>query len=271
MNNNENSLVDVLEHFGRQYVDEFLVADGWEPERLRTDWYYAFKFLLERLYFQGRRDDISERFCNAMMSCLDEQFLPDPTERFARLVEAGAIPTEPEWWDIGDLARGSLWESFDERMGKNRDREMTLDVLRYLRDLSDPNIVTRTLAELDAGRIKQHRKELCDVRQIGEKTSALYLRDMVFLFDIHLEPAQFQEIQPVDTWVRQLVAAIAGPEYDPAEWLATQAEAGYNAGLLNAGAWYLGKHSFQLLVSLAASGELAPAALKRMQREVMNG
>lgn len=271
MNHDENSLVGVLEHFGRRYVEEFLVANGWEPERLRADWYFALKFLLWRLYFQGRRDEISERFCRAMTSCLDKQFLSEPTAQFEQLADRGAIPTATGWWDVRDLDRGPLWQKFDRTMGKGRDREMVLDVLRYIRGLPGHNIVTHTLGEIEAGRIHDHRQQLMELRGVGEKTSAFYLRDVIFLFDIRLAPDQLREIQPVDTWVRQLVAAVVGPDADPAEWLAAQAQAGYNAGLLNAGAWYLGKHSFQLLVSLLASGELEPAVLERMQREVAHG
>ena len=45
-------VLTALERMGRRYIREFLFE--WEPSQLRSNWYYAFKFLLSKLYIQGR-------------------------------------------------------------------------------------------------------------------------------------------------------------------------------------------------------------------------
>ena len=47
-------VLTALERMGRRYIREFLFEEGSEPSQLRSDWYYAFKFLLSKLYIQGR-------------------------------------------------------------------------------------------------------------------------------------------------------------------------------------------------------------------------
>lgn len=80
-------VLTALERMGRRYIREFLFEEGWEPSRLRSDWYYAFKFLLSKLYMQGRNDSLSVRYLVKMQGCLDSYFLPDSITKIEALMQ----------------------------------------------------------------------------------------------------------------------------------------------------------------------------------------
>lgn len=251
---------------GERYVRDMLVADGWDADRMRRDWYYAFRFLLSRIYYQGRNDTLSERYFKAMVSCLDRTFEENADARLKALQHEHAIPVDASWTDF-DRQRSSLWRQFDASMGKERDREMVLDTLRYVCGLDAHNIVNRSLSAIEQGLLRSHQSELQTIRQVGTKTSAFYLRDLVFLCSCRISAADALALQPVDTWVRQVVDIARGgqPEANPISsdvWLVQEASGRFDPSLLNAGAWYLGKHSFRVLLALTASGAIAPEALK---------
>lgn len=262
MNDGRRRLLNALEALGRRYVREFL-ADEWPQAELKADWFKAFTFLLWRLYAQGRADSLSVRYARAMVACLTEFFTRDPEARLGRLWQKRHIPHDPDWTKFHEEA-SDLWQRFDKTMGKPRDREMVLDALRYVYPLEGHNVIAHSLAAMDAGRLREHRQELMNLWGVGPKTSAFYLRDVTFCFRCELAPEDSVHIQPIDTWVRQVVRALAGADVIAEDWLVKQGHDGYDPALLNAGAWYLGKHSFQLVLSLLADDSLAPEALERL-------
>lgn len=246
---------DVAEHFiatlqdlGGHYVHNYL--QDWDGDELKTDWYVAFKFLLSRLYLQGRRDELSQRFFDKIEVCLDAQFLPNPKATMKALIRDGHIPATNWWKKKKAKSANPLWRSFDATMGKSRDREMTLDALRYVATLKGFNVVNHALREIRGGNICRVRDELKDVRSVGPKTSAFFLRDVTLIFDVKLPPEQFAEIQAIDTWVVKLIKKLAAPGTDPVAFLVQHAGTNFCPARINAGAWYIGKHAFPILIDL---------------------
>ncbi len=250
-------ILDALSALGDRYVDEFL-RRRWDVARLQRDWYYAFKFLLLRLYFQGRRDEVSEQFYRAMEACLDATFGRNPSSVLDHLWRRGELPKDAEWTGF-DPARSRLWQSFNPTMGKRRDREMVLDALRYVRGLPRYNVVRHSLARIDAGTVVHHRSEISALWGAGPKTSALYLRDVVFLTGRRVAARDLLALQPIDTWVDQVRRLVdpSAPAGYAAEWFVAQADNGYDPGRLNAGAWYLGKHAFRLSLALLSTTDIS--------------
>lgn len=259
-------ILDALAALGDRYVDEFL-RPHWDVDRLHTDWYYAFKFLLSRLYFQGRRDEVSEQFYNAMAACLDAVFEKDSDSVLDDLWRCGELPQDAEWTGF-DAAQSRLWRAFDSSMGKRRDREMLLDALRYVHGLTGYNVVRHSLASIDAGIVVQHRVEISSLWGAGPKTSAFYLRDVVFLTGRRLAATDLLALQPIDTWVDQvrlLIDPSAPAGHDAAaQWFVRHADTGYDPAKLNAGAWYLGKHAFRVCLALLSTTDISKDELLRL-------
>jgi hypothetical protein len=262
MNEKLERALAVLEALGRKYIREFLIKEGWEPQRLRSDWYYSFKFLLSKLYFQGRNDSLSDRYLKKMQECLDSYFLPDYTAKLETLIQGHHIPLDVDWNNF-EAENSPLWQQFSEKMGKRRDREMVLDVLRYTCKLPSYNIVNHSIKEIEAGRIREHREDLKHIWGVGPKTSAFYLRDIIFIFDCEILPEEAMELQPVDTWVRQVVDYLIDDQNSETllsteDWLIRHGGGPRRAALLNAGMWYLGKDSFNLILRLLIEGNISP-------------
>ena len=88
-------------------------------------------------------------------------------------------------------------------------------------------------------------------------SASLYLRDIVLLYDLQkflaIETQKY--LQPIDTWVRQVaerLGIIGKNDKDPiaiAEKIVAQCRNHSVCPLLfNAGAWYVGARSFELLL-----------------------
>jgi len=275
--NNSKRMLSALEALGKRSFEQYLSEEKRHLSQLRDNWFDAFKFVLSRLYSQGRSDSLSRRYLDAMIECLDKCFLRDgdPAANLRTFWERSDIPHRAQWWvadaeqDRFQIEKSALWLRFDGTMGKARDREMVLDVLRYVHTIEGHNVVRKTIEQVNAGRIRQHRDELMKLRSVGHKTSAFYLRELVWLFG--LEPAlkDVIHILPIDTWVRQVVAALSrhsrdGKGSSPEEWFAQNCRDTRQAMLVNAGMWYMGTHSFELMLALLADGSICPEALERI-------
>jgi hypothetical protein len=106
-----STFLDALEALGRRYPLEYL-HPYWDPGRLRLDWFHALIFFLDRLYYQGRRDEPSEGYFAKMRKCLESAFGDDPTASLERLWRGRHIPRRPYPWAGFDRDRSRLWRSF---------------------------------------------------------------------------------------------------------------------------------------------------------------
>lgn len=69
-----SEILKVLEHFGSRYIKEYV--GPWKKKRksLKNDWFQALDFFLSRVYFQGRRDELSERYYHEAKKALLKYF-----------------------------------------------------------------------------------------------------------------------------------------------------------------------------------------------------
>jgi len=272
------TMLTALEVLGKRFFQEYMSAEKRKRSRLCDNWFEAFKFLLSKLYLRGRSNRLAESYFEAMHQCLDDSFASDPAGKLEMFWGRGDIPHEPQWW-MGEaggepfyLNKSSLGSRFTPKMGNPNDHQMVLDALRYIYPLKGHNVVMWSLEEIRAGRIREHREELMELYEVGKKLSALYLRDLVYLFDCHLKPDEAKHIQPIDTLVRQVAHALLGASGcggnapSAEEWFIDLCVKRDDYMLLNAGAWYLGKHSFELLIALLANDCVSPEALERITR-----
>lgn len=266
-NSGKEKVLDSLQVLGKRYVRDYLNQEGWDEERLKNDWFHSLEFLIQHLYYQGRRDELSTRFFECVWRCVEEIFLPEPTPVFESLWDSKFIPHDAGWHEYVE-DDNPLWERVNSStMGKTRDREMVLDCLRYVHGIDQYNVVKASLAAIEGGDLGDHRQDLMDIWGVGGKTSAFYLRDLVLLFGMKVMPSVFLDLQPIDTWVAQVVQAVTGQSmnYEQVEqWINSQTEH-HDVALLNAGAWYLGKNAFRVALTLVGQGELTEDLLEKME------
>lgn len=99
------------------------------------------------------------------------------------------------------------------KAGKQRDADMVTDSLEFVRTLRDQTLVKYSRDQVEAGRLLRHWTELKEeIRQIGPKTAAFYLRDVAMLYGLEnkISKEDFECIQSVDTWVHKFVKERVG-------------------------------------------------------------
>jgi len=256
----QSNILCTLESLGEMYIRDFL--NDPDNKDLTDDWYKAFMFFISHLYMQGRRDEVSEKFLAEMKKCLAKGLGDSPAAALESLWNEGALPHEQITKEF-NLKDSSLGRLFTREMGKGRDLEMVLDALRYVHGVPEYNIVKYSLSKINQGKISDHRADLQKIRQVGPKVSAFYLRDLTFLFHIELDLKDCISLQPIDTWVRKVRKltdpSSANSKIKDDEWFVEQKKKGHDPALLNAGAWYLGKHSFDFCLEVLSK--------KKMSRE----
>ncbi len=252
-----------LESFGNRYVTEHLSFWFKKRNALKTDWFKTLDFFLSRVYFQGRRDELSEKFYLTVQKALLRYFgndLTSQTEKFKAAWGNRFIPHNAEWKKWAEKGN-TLWNELKGAgAGKVRDIEMVLDILRFIQNCPSLNIVLYSLNEIGNARSRELYSDLQSIWQVGPKVSSFFLRDLAFLYDLKLSQTDFFIIQPIDTWVRQVTTRIGicsekdSNETVTAKLLSACDKVGVDPKKVNAGAWYLGANSFKILLDYIVNG-----------------
>lgn len=140
------------------------------------------------------------------------------------------------------------------KAGKSRDIEMVLDILRFIHRCPSNDIVLYSIEEIKNGNTKKLYSEIDTIWQIGPKVTSLYLRDLVFCYDLKLSSEDYFVIQPIDTWVRQVLNRLSICSKEDSDrviidkLLKVCDKVKVDPKKTNAGAWYLGANSFDILL-----------------------
>jgi len=260
-NSNEKRLDNIfafLCELGKFYEKYVLVqpwdSKPWDKSLLQQDWRWGLEFFISRVYYQGRSDELSYIFYERLSTHLEQVFKNKGALK--GLIKKEKLPKQDLWWKTNSAQEFITYFGLNNSMGKPRDLEMTVDILRYLSNINTKyyyNIVPFSIDMIRGNKIKELRAELIGIRGVGEKTSAFFLRDLAFLFNLKINPEDYLSLQPVDTWVSQVRRFMDSENLtslSDAEWFIKMAGKKYNPALLNAGAWYLGKHSFNMVFAL---------------------
>ncbi|MCL5006917.1 MAG: hypothetical protein M1153_02130 [Patescibacteria group bacterium] len=228
--------IKAVEEYGRLYLDRILKQQIADKESICKDWYEALKFFFSKSFYRGRKDELSERFMQAALKTLEESRLD---KNFDRAI-------------------------LDNRLSANgvnngRDRQMVLETLDFIYSLESygNNIVKYTLNLVKEGKIKDVFQTLDKIFAIGDKLAALYLRDVVLIYDLEklLKPDEFKYCQPIDTWVKQAalklgIISLRGEDTETIKSAIIKScfDDKVSPLLFNAGAWMVGAKSFELLI-----------------------
>lgn len=145
----------------------------------------------------------------------------------------------------------------DAGLTNGADRQMVIDIIDLLADINDDHdIVAYTRERIETGGIEVIHDRLTDIHNIAQKKAALFLRDVVTIWDLEdqLSWAEYRYVFPVDTQVRQVATELGivddgvsrnqlidaileacRPDVSPVE--------------LNQGAWYLGANAFDVVMN----------------------
>lgn len=97
---------------------------------------------------------------------------------------------------------------------------------------------------------------ITSIRYVGPKTGSLFIRDVVVFYQLEgrLQDDDYQYIQPVDTWVRQMCERFGWAKKNANAKnivkIMTQEcnKADVSLPRFNQGLWYLGSHALDLLL-----------------------
>lgn len=271
-----SNLLNKLAGFSRYYMEE-VVAEGLafkkadnDKSRIVQSWWLSLVFFFDRVFYQGRRDEVSHMFEQASIEALEELLGASDGQKLSKLLKLknsgylqfSRYKNHPEL-DEG-LKKAYVVELYDGRRkksstGKERDREMTVDTLSFIAENLKPydyNILRWSIDKIGKGNLKNVYKEIRSIRQIGDKTASLFLRDVVTIFKlenkVHLD--DYVLLQPVDTWVRKISKRLnLAPSDISDEKLKRNLvniclKNGVSPIKLNQGIWYLGSFSLDILL-----------------------
>ena len=246
----DSELVRTIAYYGEVYKGRFL--SDVDCEALRRDWYEALKFFFSKAFFQGRTDEVSNRFFRNTVEFLN---------RLMKWQRDFQLLKKYEWERLEELLKNENKAGDKKRkFGKDRDIRMVIDTLKFIDQLDDKNIVNYSLNKIDRGELDELWNSLRqNITQVGPKIASFYLRDLVSLFGLESKISIDEQIMylfPIDTWVRKICikVGIASSGMKDREIRDRMITLCRNKSIdvsplkFNMGAWYLGKHALDVLL-----------------------
>ncbi|TET44711.1 hypothetical protein E3J62_09590 [candidate division TA06 bacterium] len=239
--------------FAKRFEEQILLKDFEGPDSLRRDWYLALKFFFKRSFYQGRPDEVSDKFLASALDCLDNLLGRTEEKRHSRVQEffRDGWMNRQNWRSHQNPIHKSLKES---GVNKEADRLMVLSALAFIIERGFLNIVTHSVERIRGGHIADLYAEVDSIYSVGDKITSLFLRDVVHLFSIerHLGSGDFVYAQPVDVWVRRVAEELGlkGLNDQATRKLLVDkcSECKVSPIAFNEGAWYLGSHSLAMAI-----------------------
>ena len=257
----QENIMSKLGHFGERFEREYLCKEylnskNVDIEQLEENWWEALKFFLTRIFYQGRRDDISVRVEKKVLGVLGKYF-NDSLEREENFQALKAS----SWSQLRVDLQAVIGKG---KVGRGRDIDMIIDTFEFISRLPDKNIVRYSVEMIKNNKLEQtwyglqKSKSKDGIRSVGKKIASLYLRDLVTILSLEQKVSNYHQIflQPIDTWVRQTAKKIGIEETRNEMKLRRMIiercgrvnQSAITAIRFNEGAWYIGSHSLEILL-----------------------
>ena len=218
------------------------------------DWWFALIFFFDRVFYQGRKDKLSKRYELATISCLNSFLGKGRKEKMKKLLslnERGMLNYKQKNSEINKILK-------QMSCGKERDIEMTIDILNFVANNLEEygyNLLEYSIEKIKEHEIRQLFNELDNIRQVGDKTGTLFIRDAVAIYDLteYLKKSDYVYLQPVDTWVRQLAIKLELCSEGTTDFVIKNRiideclSNGISPIEFNQGIWLLGSHSLDVI------------------------
>lgn len=270
-------LMRKIENLSEEYTNDVELLSissrisGGDKSQILQSWWISLIFFFDRVFYQGRRDQVSGMFEAATVKALNELLGETDEQKLDNLLtlrDRGCLDYRRK-----DTLCASVYSKLrrryriqrpdgtekDSSTGKERDREMTVDALRFVAETlgnHDFNILQYAICKIRDQKMRELYDQLTCVRQVGDKTATLFLRDVVAVYGLEESVTQDDLVflQPVDTWVRQLSGRInlAREGTSDKQLKRTIVEVCSKVAVspirFNQGLYYLGSHALELIL-----------------------
>ncbi len=234
-------------------TEAYQLGNGNMPKIL-DDWWFSLVFFFDRVFYQGRRDELSTRYKLATINSLNSLLGKDNKQKLTNLLDLNSKKMLNYKEKNNPIKKALEVNS----AGKTRDQEMTIDILHFIVNnlqSNDYNILKYAIEKIRKNKIKELFKELDAIRQIGPKTGRFFIRDTVIIYGLtnQLKKTDYLFLQPIDTWVRQIAKKLKiSPEestdYQLTEKIIDTCLANDISPIkFNIGLWVLGSRSLDVI------------------------
>jgi len=262
INGRLRNVLSQIANFANMYRRKYLSEDGLKEHdiasisSIRDDWFDALKFFFSRVLYQGRRDKISREVEKRVVDVL-KNFFGDPKHRDKRFRDLKC----KNWRQVREKLKDKIGRG---KIGRERDIDLVIDTLEFISRIPKKNIVEYAIQRIKRGELEslwrglQRSKSELGIRSVGEKTAALFLRDLVVLFNLEefVDDSKMIYLQPIDTWVKKIChrlaeegLGLAGEGLKLARSIVKLCQStGVSPIDFNMGAWILGTHALEILM-----------------------
>jgi len=244
----DEEIIKKIATYSDKFVEKYL-ANVFDGCGMLKDWWQALRYFLHYSFYQGRTDTISERVEKKAMDILERYFARKSKDELIRLRKENF-----------DRIREELQKAIGKgKVGRGRDIDMVISILDFVSGLKeeDKNVVRYSISKIKEGDLEGHFRELDQIFSIGPKVASLYLRDLVHIYSLEKSIKDKDKIylQPIDVWVRKVAVKtgiIKDGKLSDDEVRRRIVKACEKIGVspikFNQGAWYVGSHSFDILL-----------------------
>lgn len=257
-----------------------------ETNELRTDPFLAALTMLNHFFMRGRNDELSNKYFKITRSALnklkDENYSGDFLQ-VIKVVDEGLKNDVRDFFQKqstkntlnsdrrGDFSRlfehttlisGLLNETIaDKKLNNDVDFQMIIGALSFINKHKEKNVTNYCLKQIEDNKTAELFCELKDIYGVGDKLASFYLRNLAALFfpEKEFQKDEMKYYLPIDTWIVQVLKHFKNAEkgyknvsYNPDEakndMINLIQEYSLNPIAFNQGCWYVGYHSFDLIV-----------------------
>lgn len=232
----DKEILKKIESFGDIFKQTY--RDKLDKEKLLNDWKYSLEFFFEHSFMRGRKDTLSLKFLDATIKVLEKTIFENLD------------------YDLTNLEN----QLKENGVNNGSDRVMVIESVKFIKKIQEFNITDYFIKKLKENQEEAYN-ELISIKFVGDKIATLYIRELCWLFDITLK--DYKLIFPIDTWVKQIVnklkmlneRVLSNEELKKVGELEVKEKAikvclenDINPIKFNAGVWYIGTHSLEILL-----------------------
>lgn len=239
-----NERIQLIAQDGEYYKERFL-RDLYPDPTWINNIDDNLRFLFGHAVYQGRRDKSSKKVDDAAQKTFKDLIAKHGADYVFHPKKKSVVMDEIS--KVIGAEKG--------KAGRGNDIDLIEGLLSFISDYCDDNlIIPYTIEKIESGNIKDVYKELIGVKRIADKIATFYLRDVVSYFKLedYLTDKDLIYIQPIDTWVKQIVWAVditqekKDLEIIKHDIIKKCEVAGVRAHEFNMGAWLNGARAFQM-------------------------
>ena len=175
--------------------------------QIKNDWWLALINFFDKIFNQGRRDELSLRFEKVTLHALEQYFGSNKNQRLQKIIQYGKqdyldykkygftpkntlkpdhSPALKRCLDRKDWPYQTSKGIIKSGLGRGRDKEMVLDTLLFITEIPkyDHNILQYSIDLIQNNNVPDLFKSLDKIRSVGVKTASFFIRDTVAFYGL---------------------------------------------------------------------------------------